>query len=180
MFSQKHKFCPPRPTFYTLSRNRSTLDHYCRSPANSISDFSLQRRRTRLVMAYSSVGDWQIFAASQLRSLVWASLYVAAAPDRSKNGANAMKDDLIYCEGSALHTEIPVHPAWLFTQDGFVVDRHNWNYGPREWGHCAGTAMGHSGNDSARVSSWLGNSETVCRRFYCVAPTSGKLWPFKW
>jgi integrase len=59
-------------------------------------------------------------------------------------------------------------------------DRHYWNYGPREWRHCAGTAMGHSGNDSARVSSWLGNSETVCRRFYCVAPTSGKLWPFKW
>jgi hypothetical protein len=61
-----------------------------------------------------------------------------------------------------------------------LAGREYWNYGPREWRHCAGTAMGHAGNDTGRVAAWLGNSEDVCRRHYKRASESGKLWPFKW
>lgn len=59
-------------------------------------------------------------------------------------------------------------------------EREYWNYGPREWRHCAGTAMGHAGNDSLRISSWLGNSEQVCKQFYIRRSTAGKVWRFKW
>ena len=58
--------------------------------------------------------------------------------------------------------------------------RAYWTFGPREWRHCAGTSMGHSGVDVGRISTWLGNSPDICRRFYQLPSESGKLWPFKW
>lgn len=58
--------------------------------------------------------------------------------------------------------------------------RSYWAYGPREWRHCAGTAMGHSGNDSVRISAWLGTSEDMCRRHYVRPSDTGTLWPYKW
>jgi site-specific recombinase XerD len=61
-----------------------------------------------------------------------------------------------------------------------TYEREYWNYGPREWRHCAGTAMGYSGNDSLRISSWLGNSEDVCKDHYIRASETGKLWAFRW
>jgi hypothetical protein len=47
-----------------------------------------------------------------------------------KNSAIAMKSDLFYCEGFAIHSDIPVHHAWLVTPDGFVVDR-TWTGDPK-------------------------------------------------
>lgn len=64
--------------------------------------------------------------------------------------------------------------------EGRTGKRPYWSFGPREWRHCAGTAMGYAGLDSLRISAWLGNSEDVCRRHYVRPSTSGKLWPFKW
>jgi integrase len=61
-----------------------------------------------------------------------------------------------------------------------TVSREYWKYGPREWRHCAGTAMGYAGNDTGRVAAWLGNSEDICRRHYKRPSESGTLWPFKW
>jgi integrase len=61
-----------------------------------------------------------------------------------------------------------------------ISSRKYWDFGPREWRHCAGTAMGHAGNDTGRVAAWLGNSEDVCRRHYKRPSTTGMLWPFKW
>lgn len=58
--------------------------------------------------------------------------------------------------------------------------REYWSFGPADWRHCGGTAMGYSGNDSTRVSAWLGNSESICRRHYMRPSSSGALWPFKW
>ena len=83
----------------------------------------------------------------------------------------------LWCDSATFHR------AWDNIADfckAKTEKRDYWGYGPREWRHCAGTAMGHSGNDSARVSSWLGNSESVCRRFYCAAPVSGRRWSFRW
>ncbi|MEK7856508.1 MAG: tyrosine-type recombinase/integrase, partial [Acidobacteriota bacterium] len=54
-----------------------------------------------------------------------------------------------------------------------------WDFGPDEWRHCFGTALGNSGYSSLEISSLMGNSEDVCRRHY-VAPPSGKRWPLKW
>lgn len=59
-------------------------------------------------------------------------------------------------------------------------ERDYWSYGPREWRHCAGTAMGWAGNDTGRVAAWLGNSEDVCKRHYRRPSDKGKLWPLKW
>lgn len=58
-------------------------------------------------------------------------------------------------------------------------DAYFWEYGPREWRHCAGTAMGHAGMSTLRISQWLGNSEAICRRHY-VAPSGAASWPLKW
>ncbi|GMV81481.1 MAG: hypothetical protein AMXMBFR7_26650 [Planctomycetota bacterium] len=58
--------------------------------------------------------------------------------------------------------------------------RDYWRFGPREWRHCAGTAMGYSGNDSLRISAWLGNSEDVCRKHYIRTSEKGERWPFEW
>ncbi len=66
--------------------------------------------------------------------------------------------------------------AWITRER---IGEH-WQYGPRDWRHCAGTAMGYAGNDTGRVAGWLGNSENVCRRHYKRPSESGKLWPFRW
>jgi len=54
-----------------------------------------------------------------------------------------------------------------------------WDYGPRQWRHCAGTAMGRAGVSTLRISQWLGNSESICRRHY-IAPSGAALWPLRW
>lgn len=54
-----------------------------------------------------------------------------------------------------------------------------WNYGPAQWRHCAGTAMGSSGCSSLQISQWLGNSESIARRHY-IAPVGARPWPLKW
>ena len=54
-----------------------------------------------------------------------------------------------------------------------------WAYGPREWRHTAGAAMGHSGMSSLQISQWLGNSESIARRHY-IPPTGAERWPFRW
>lgn len=51
-----------------------------------------------------------------------------------------------------------------------------WRYGPREWRHSAGSAMGHCGCSSLEISQWIGNSEAVARRHY-IPPVSGERWP---
>ena len=40
------------------------------------------------------------------------------------------------------------------------------HFGPDEWRHCAGTAMGHTGLSSLQISQYLGNSEKIAREFY--------------
>jgi len=59
-------------------------------------------------------------------------------------------------------------------------ERAYWSYGPREWRHCAGTAMGYSDVETARIADWLGNTEDVCRRHYRRPSEHGKAWPFNW
>ena len=54
-----------------------------------------------------------------------------------------------------------------------------WEYGPAEWRHCAGTAMGHAGVSGLRISQWLGNSEAICRRHY-IADVGATNWPLSW
>ncbi len=54
-----------------------------------------------------------------------------------------------------------------------------WEYGPAEWRHCAGTAMGHAGVSGLRISQWLGNSEAICRRHY-IADVGAEDWPLSW
>lgn len=54
-----------------------------------------------------------------------------------------------------------------------------WAYGPREWRHCAGVAMGHSGVSTLRISDWLGNSEDIARRHY-IGHVGGEHWPFEY
>ena len=54
-----------------------------------------------------------------------------------------------------------------------------WNFGPREWRHCAGTAMGHSGCSSLMIAQWLVTSEKMCREHY-VAPVTAGRWSFDW
>ncbi|HEY3319910.1 MAG TPA: site-specific integrase [Planctomycetota bacterium] len=54
-----------------------------------------------------------------------------------------------------------------------------WDFGPREWRHCAGTAMGHTGMSALQISQWLGNSEDICRRHY-IAPIGAKPWPLRY
>lgn len=52
-------------------------------------------------------------------------------------------------------------------------------YGPSQWRHSAGTAMGYSGVSALRISQWLGNSESVARRFY-IAQIDAENWPLKY
>ena len=54
-----------------------------------------------------------------------------------------------------------------------------WMYGPREWRHCAATAMGHSGCTEIQVSQWSDNSPDMVRRHY-MAPVGAQTWPLKW
>ncbi len=55
-----------------------------------------------------------------------------------------------------------------------------WEYGPAEYRHCFGTALGHSGFSGYEISSLMGNSEDVAKRHYVAAFSGGKRWPFKW
>ena len=52
-------------------------------------------------------------------------------------------------------------------------------YGPSEWRHSAGTAMGYSGVSALRISQWIGNSESVARRFY-ISQIGAENWPLKY
>lgn len=54
-----------------------------------------------------------------------------------------------------------------------------WNFRPREWRHCAGTAMGHSGVDAMQICYWLDTSMAMCRRHYVAPPSAGR-WGFRW
>ncbi len=54
-----------------------------------------------------------------------------------------------------------------------------WSYGPDEWRHCFGTALGNCGFSSLEISVYMGNREDVCRRHY-VAPPKGKRWQLQY
>ena len=86
-------------------------------------------------------------------------------------------------------------PAGLWSDNGVFADawsevrtlceaatgkRFYWHYGPRQWRHCAGTAMAHSGIDTWQVSDWLGTSEKMVEDHYRGKSTQGKKWGFKW
>ena len=52
-------------------------------------------------------------------------------------------------------------------------------FGPDEWRHCAGTAMGHAGLSSLQISQYLGNSEKIAREFY-IGPVQPQKWPLRY
>lgn len=53
------------------------------------------------------------------------------------------------------------------------------SYGPAEWRHCGGTAMGHAGVSTLRISMWLGNDEKIARRHY-IGHVGSTNWPLKY
>ena len=55
-----------------------------------------------------------------------------------------------------------------------------WSFGPAEWRHCCGTALGHSGFNALEISRILGNSPDIAERHYIAALPIGKRWPLKW
>jgi integrase len=54
-----------------------------------------------------------------------------------------------------------------------------WSYGPSEWRHCFGTALGNCGFSELEISQFMGNSPEIARRHY-IAPGNGKRWPLQW
>lgn len=64
-------------------------------------------------------------------------------------------------------------------RDKAKADSELWRFGPAEWRHCFGTALGNSGFTELEISQYMGNSADVARRHY-IAPGNGKRWPFKW
>jgi site-specific recombinase XerD len=57
-----------------------------------------------------------------------------------------------------------------------------WTYGPSEWRHSFGTALGMSGFSPLEISRLMGNSAQIAERHYIaiVSQDAGKRWPLKW
>jgi len=55
-----------------------------------------------------------------------------------------------------------------------------WKFGPREWRHTFGTALGMCGSSSLEIADLMGNSEDICKRHYVAPSTVGKRWTFQW
>jgi integrase len=76
------------------------------------------------------------------------------------------------------------HDAWERLvpkdKDGKPQFSGVWHYGPREWRHSFGTALGHAGMTALEISNLMGNSAAVAQRHYVETSEHGKRWPFKW
>jgi len=57
-----------------------------------------------------------------------------------------------------------------------------WEYGPAEWRHTFGTALGMCGFSSLEISRLMGNSPQIAERHYISvqAEDAGRRWPFRW
>jgi len=57
-----------------------------------------------------------------------------------------------------------------------------WKYGPSEWRHSFGTALGMCGFSSLEIARLMGNSAAIAERHYvAIRPQdAGNRWPFKW
>lgn len=89
----------------------------------------------------------------------------------------------LWCNGNNFRDwlEVNLDQAKLVGPDE-LLKRDFWNYGPREWRHTAGTAMGMSGLSALAISKVLGNTPEVCERHYIGvrAEDAGLRWPFIW
>ncbi len=56
-----------------------------------------------------------------------------------------------------------------------------WTYGPAEWRHTFGTALGNCGWSALEISRVMGNSPDVCERHYVGSTSQGsaKRWPLQ-
>lgn len=57
-----------------------------------------------------------------------------------------------------------------------------WGFGPSEWRHTFGTALGMCGFSSLEISRLMGNSPQIAERHYIAirAEDAGRRWPYKW
>lgn len=55
-----------------------------------------------------------------------------------------------------------------------------WQYGPDEWRHTFGTALGMTGFTDLEIARLMGNSPRVCERHYVAKSSAGKRWPLQW
>lgn len=57
-----------------------------------------------------------------------------------------------------------------------------WSFGPSEWRHTFGTALGMCGFSSLEISRLMGNSPQIAERHYIAirAEDAGRRWPYKW
>ncbi len=63
---------------------------------------------------------------------------------------------------------------------GKTLTAEVWTFGPSEWRHTFGTALGHAGWTSREIANCMGNSSLVAERHYIAPGKGGVRWPFKW
>ncbi len=111
--------------------------------------------------------------------LKWAKCVSEYGSNEAKLVASAYistrKDDLRQMKeqrSKGLKVKTSKVPKWTTTDQ--------WNFGPREWRHTAGTAMANCGLTAIDISRQLGNSAVVAENHYISRTSQDKVWPFKW
>jgi integrase len=56
----------------------------------------------------------------------------------------------------------------------------SWDFGPTQWRHTFGTALGMCDWNSLEISRVMGNSPAIAERHYVAVASAGKRWGFKW
>lgn len=72
------------------------------------------------------------------------------------------------------------HDAWERLIPKGREGDHVWKFGPREWRHTFGTALGQAGMSGIEIARMMGNSPTVADAHYVAVTEAGRRWPFKW
>jgi integrase len=72
------------------------------------------------------------------------------------------------------------HGAWELVAPPREKQKRIWSYGPKEWRHTFGTALGQGGFTGVEIARLMGNSPTVADRHYIAVSEAGRRWPFKW
>jgi len=72
------------------------------------------------------------------------------------------------------------HDAWerLIPKGG--GGEHIWKFGPREWRHTFGTALGQAGLSGIEIARMMGNSPSVADAHYVAVAEAGRRWSFRW
>jgi integrase len=72
------------------------------------------------------------------------------------------------------------HEAWGRLIPKGRAGEHIWKYGPREWRHTFGTALGQAGMSGIEIARMMGNSPGVADAHYVAVSEAGRRWPFQW